>query len=220
MKGMDIYSFIDPNALAEYCRSINHQFTQLEMTVIIFNSTESSPKKYAAYNWLIENTPDCEVPENKNYLYHWHYHASLHELLRRIMYVENKLYKLFMEHKPHHYYDLYFSRADCDTCRNKDCVEDSSEWCRHEKHLTVEGAIESALSNKHLRYFLIHKRNDKEGEMGMQFNSAGEPYEIGRFAVWEENILPDEKGITAGNCTIIVGGKVEKMILESIQRSM
>jgi len=81
----DIYNFINSKDIADYCRSIDHKFTPLEMAVLIHLSREARTARHTAYNWLIENTPDCEVPERMNCAYH----ESLHEYLIEIMRFEN-----------------------------------------------------------------------------------------------------------------------------------
>ena len=72
---MDIYSFIASKDIADHCRKIEHQFTPLEQAVLVNLSEKTIREKHEAFLWLVENTPDCEVPERMNCKYFESLHA-------------------------------------------------------------------------------------------------------------------------------------------------
>jgi len=161
---MDIYSFINSKDIAEHCRTIGHEFTPLEMAAIVCTSSFNSvnidktlEKRHKAYTWIIENTPDCEMPERDGVKY---YH-SLHDVLRTIMSAENKLGELFETQEEGTYYELN--------------VTVEWPWVFN----SWKNAFENALENKSLLSFSIIKRpfeeNPHESKRIARFhNKSGE----------------------------------------------
>jgi len=162
---MDIYSFINSRDIAEHCRKIGHEFTPLEMAVIINLSKECITKKHEGYIWLIENTPDCEVPERTN----CNYFSSLHNLLRELMYIENRIDELFKKQEPEYCYHMNIYEENT-------CDDDNI-------YLSWEEAVKDATNNNSMISFSIEKRrfDDAVNETGAivylvyYYNNNGEP---------------------------------------------
>jgi hypothetical protein len=84
---MDIYSFINSKDVAAHCREIKHEFTALEQAVIVYKSNQSRGRKLDAWQWIIDNLPDMEVPEHCG----TPHCNSLHKLLHGIIQAENNV---------------------------------------------------------------------------------------------------------------------------------
>jgi len=88
---MDIYSFIPSRDIAEHCRTIGHEFTPLEIAVIIYHSKKNLAERHKAWQEIINTMPDTKVIEwaeskRKQKLY-----DSLHQFLQDYMRVEKGL---------------------------------------------------------------------------------------------------------------------------------
>jgi hypothetical protein len=91
---MDIYSFIPSRDIEEHCRKIGRDFNPLECAVIISNSDKTLAEKHAAYQYIIDNMLDMSIPESL----HWHYHESLHDVLRSLLEWETAQIKRFEDY--------------------------------------------------------------------------------------------------------------------------
>lgn len=89
---MDFYQFINSQDIREHLTEIEYQFTSLECAFIVWQSLNHTlAQKWEAWEWLIENTPDCAVPERMNCA-GW---KSLHGFLRAYIELEKKYLSLF-----------------------------------------------------------------------------------------------------------------------------
>jgi hypothetical protein len=65
-KKVNIYEFFNSKDIAEHCRKINHQFTAIEMAYIIwFSDYHSLREKHEAWQYLIDNYSDEQLPKGK-----------------------------------------------------------------------------------------------------------------------------------------------------------
>ena len=97
---MDIYSFIPSRDIAEHCRTIGHEFTPLEIAVIIYHSKKNLAERHKAWQEIINTMPDTKVIEwaeskRKQKLY-----DSLHQFLQDYMQIESKLVDAFKTAEP------------------------------------------------------------------------------------------------------------------------
>lgn len=94
---MDIYSFINSNAISNHCRNIEHQFTPVEMAYLIHESEKHTiPEKHAAFRELIKTTPDVAVEVGG-----WKSEFdSLHSFLNQYMQLKNKYLERFYRNEP------------------------------------------------------------------------------------------------------------------------
>lgn len=89
---MDFYQFINSQDIREHLTEIEYQFTSLECAFIVWQSLNHTlAQKWEAWEWLIENTSDCAVPERMNCA-GW---KSLHGFLKSYIDLEKKYLSLF-----------------------------------------------------------------------------------------------------------------------------
>lgn len=108
---MDIYSFINSTAIADYCREIGHRFTPVESAYLIYASEKHTvSEKHDAWKALIAETEDMELKERP-----WTPHFdSLHCFLKQYMQIENKYLHLFYRDEPQCVYSFqYLHNEDC-----------------------------------------------------------------------------------------------------------
>lgn len=100
---MDIYSIINSKAISEYCRSIKHSFSSIEMAYLVYaNTTMTIAEKHLAYKEVINTQPDMAVEERT-----WTpYFESLHTFLRRYMDIQNKYLGGFYREDPNSIYSF------------------------------------------------------------------------------------------------------------------
>jgi hypothetical protein len=177
---MNIYEYINSRDIAEHCRSINHQFTPIEMAVLINSSRKTVTEKHDAYTWIIENTPDCQVPKRPM----CNYHASLHEFLQQLMRVENKIYDLF-------------KKQESDFCYALDI--DESSFAKHSGiYLSREKAMRYALDDEDMVAFSITKKQFDDAESSAaimcRYNKNGD---LLNCSGWGEIIPEAEHSVTS-----------------------
>ena len=89
---MDIYSFIKSKDIAEHCRTIEHEFTPLEMAVVIYHSNKTLEERHEAWQCIIDTQPDTEeIVTYTGLKYEETVYESLHHFLREYMRIENCL---------------------------------------------------------------------------------------------------------------------------------
>ena len=83
---MDILDYVNSRDIKGYLKKIGYECNPLEASWLVYQSRKHTlEEKMAAWNWIIENMDDCEVPERCN----CSYRPSLHEALREYMDMEN-----------------------------------------------------------------------------------------------------------------------------------
>lgn len=132
-KMMNIYEFFNSKDIAEHCRKIGHQFTAIEMAYIIwFSDYHSLREKHEAWQYLIDNYPDEQLPKGK-----WgnedgslvRSERSLHKYLEHYIQIENDFIEQFKLTRLGYIYD-YGTMRICDDDYSADEVfYDSYEAC-------------------------------------------------------------------------------------------
>lgn len=90
---MDFYSFINSSDISNYLREIGYEFTSLEAAWLVYqNNNASLDQKITAWEYIISNMPDCEVPDRPNCIYR----KSLHETLRKYINILIKNHDQFL----------------------------------------------------------------------------------------------------------------------------
>jgi len=84
---VNIYDFFDSPDIAAHCQSIGHEFSPLDMAVIIDRSSKPVKEKYAAYRAIIDDYPDMSIHESLNF----DARDSLHDYLRELIAWEEDL---------------------------------------------------------------------------------------------------------------------------------
>ena len=98
---MDIYNLINSKAISDHCRAIAHQFNAVEMAYLVYaNEFLNIAQKHAAFEEIIREQPDMEVPER---LFTPHL-DSLHDFLCLYMELENKYLAIFYREEPNSFY--------------------------------------------------------------------------------------------------------------------
>lgn len=123
----NICSFINSDAIADYLREIKYVFTSKEAAWLIYQCKKITMKeKHEAWEWLIENMPDCEVEERLNCV-HW---DSLHDLIRKYMAYENKYVNQFFKKENSAVYRYrWFGPKDSDWVDNYELINSTVEEC-------------------------------------------------------------------------------------------
>lgn len=79
---LDIYSFIRSQDVGEFCRQIGHNFTPLEMAIIINRSEKTPAEKMLAWQILIDCYPDMPLHISVPFKIKDSLHQYLRELIR------------------------------------------------------------------------------------------------------------------------------------------
>ena len=96
---MNIYDFFNSRDIAKHCRDIDHKFTSIEMACLVWHSNHHTiAQKHAAWNYIIETTPDIALPQN-----YW-VKISLHEFLRTVIKTQNEFVEEFISSKGSYVY--------------------------------------------------------------------------------------------------------------------
>jgi hypothetical protein len=113
----DDYNLINSRAIADYCRSIKHQFNTEELAVLVYrNKRMSIEEKIKKYNDLIENYPDMEVIERINCEHYDSVKTMIKNEIERLTTLKEKLEK--DEEGAIYSYEMYYtSTNNCDTHR-------------------------------------------------------------------------------------------------------
>ena len=139
---MDIYSFINSKDVAAYCRELNHEFSPLEQAIMVYESVQSLDERHKAWQWIVDNLPDMEMPKNNLTLKY----SSLHQFLRDFIALENKLLKRAINDEPGDNYTCIDWDFDCDDDKS---VDDS----------TFNGVLEKARERMDLsKTYTLFKR--------------------------------------------------------------
>lgn len=137
---MDFYQFINSQDIREHLTEIEYQFTSLECAFIVWQSLNHTlAQKWEAWEWLIENTSDCAVPERMNCA-GW---KSLHGFLKSYIDLEKKYLSLFERTADNAVYtfdiqddlgrrdrekDVFSSLNDCLRCAKNDYLDEYEDY--------------------------------------------------------------------------------------------
>ncbi len=104
----DIYKFFNSRDIAEHCRSIDHEFTGIEMAYIIWHSRHNTlEEKCLAWQEIIDTVPDETFPANWDLDGH-----TLHSFLRTYMRLLNDFIEDFCTSKEQYIY-VYSTLDKC-----------------------------------------------------------------------------------------------------------
>lgn len=77
---MDILNFINSKDIREYLQGINYKCDSMQAAWLVYQSANKTmEEKHAAYHWIIENMPDCSMPERRFAIHRDSLHAFLQE---------------------------------------------------------------------------------------------------------------------------------------------
>ena len=123
---MDLYSFINSDAIANHLREIRYCFSSKEAAWLIYQCKKITlQEKHAAWEWLIENMPDCELEERMNCL-HW---DSLHDVIRQYINIENKYLDEFSKNEPNAAYQYRLFGSEDTEWQEYDHIKSSVDEC-------------------------------------------------------------------------------------------
>ena len=132
-KKMNIYEFFNSKDIAEHCSKIGHQFTPIEMAYIIwFSEYHSLREKHEAWQYLIDNYPDEQLPKGK-----WcnedrspvRSERSLHKFLEHYIRIENDFIEQFRRTRAGYIYDYGMMHGGDDDYSEDDVFYDNYEAC-------------------------------------------------------------------------------------------
>ena len=79
---MDVLSFVNSKDIRKYLREIGYRCDSMQAAWLVYqNYSKSYEKKHRAWRWIIDNMPDCEMPERR----FAKRRPSLHEYLDELM---------------------------------------------------------------------------------------------------------------------------------------
>ena len=79
---MDILSFINSKDIRDYLHEINYKCDSMQAAWLVYhNANKTMEEKHAAYRWIIDNMPDCPMPERRFAISR----DSLHDFLQEHM---------------------------------------------------------------------------------------------------------------------------------------
>ncbi len=88
---MNIYDYFMSNDVAQYCKSIGHNFNTIEMAWIIDQSAKTVKEKNMAFRELIDNYPDMPFHESVDF----RVKTSIHDYLRALIEYRERLIEIF-----------------------------------------------------------------------------------------------------------------------------
>lgn len=89
---MNIYDFIPSPDIVAHCQKIGHQFSPLDMAVLVAMSDKTMQERHNAWRAIISEYPDMPIRGNTNF----RARNSLHEYLRNFISNEEKLLANFL----------------------------------------------------------------------------------------------------------------------------
>ena len=107
---MNIYDYFCSSDIAEYCKSIGHSFTPVEMAWIIEQSPKTIKQKSLAFQELLEDYPDMPFHPSVDFKVK----TSLHDYLRALVKYRANLLRNFKDAA--HTKTACFSICDYDRC--------------------------------------------------------------------------------------------------------
>lgn len=184
---MDFYNYINSEDIKDYLISLNYRFNSIEASWLVYQSGKYTlEEKISAWNWIIENMPDCEVKERMN----CSYRESLHETLKAYINLMRKYVQEYYESEGCVYtYGYYYAGYD-EWCNDleiyktvDDCFDDLFYRCDEEeknKYVGLRVIRRSLLQDKRTieAYFNqdkeilninVYGETDDESELSTQF---------------------------------------------------
>ena len=133
MDSFNIYEFFNSKDIADHCKSIGHTFSALEMAYIIwFSERHTLEEKHRAWQYLIDNYPDEEIPEGK-----WlddsgelvRKERSLHKFLQHYIEIEKQFLEDFVKTQDGYIYDYAIMYSGEDRYQSDEVLYDNYDTC-------------------------------------------------------------------------------------------
>ena len=130
---MNIYEFFNSKDIAAHCKNISHTLTALEMAYIIWHSEyHTLEQKHTAWQYLIDNYPDEEMPEGK-----WlddnrelvRKERSLHKFLQHYIEIERQFLEDFPKTRDGYIYDYGIMYSGEDRYQSDEVFYDNYDAC-------------------------------------------------------------------------------------------
>lgn len=110
---MNIYEFFHSPDIAAHCQSINHQFSPLDMAIMVCLSEKKTLReKHAAYRQIIDEYPDMPIHRSVNFAAR----DSLHDYLRELIAYEEKVVAAIMATEASTVFQVYGRYRNCAHC--------------------------------------------------------------------------------------------------------
>lgn len=196
---MDIFRFINSKDIREHLTKIDYQFNSLETAWLIYqcNSCTMS-EKHKAWNELIAEMPDCEMPERNN----CRYQKSLYEFLKRYMQIQNEQYDTFTKEETGVVYQYqFYCKGDYSWCEEYDSIFATEADCWREIEEDMDLDIERIIIRKKYigksNYISVEYRPDRAIVAVDSNNLNKEESEIINESfegLWFDFPVPFEKG--------------------------
>ncbi|MCR5108796.1 MAG: hypothetical protein K6B28_11620 [Lachnospiraceae bacterium] len=79
---MDILSFVNSKDIRNYLHEIDYKCDSMQAAWLVYQSYDKTyEEKHKAWQWIIDNMPDCEMPERRRCIARSSVHAYLKELM-------------------------------------------------------------------------------------------------------------------------------------------
>ena len=165
---MDIYKFINSNAIREHCQRIGHNFSELEKAYLINQSKNHTiEEKCAAWQELLDNTEDFKLPSREHYD-----NLCFHELLTALINYYKSAYERFYKKGENAIYQ--YSLCWNDELKTEDEVHSDFEKCYNEAYEDYGDEF----GNNEIRDFCIMKKYADGGIITLNLNSERNGYEF------------------------------------------
>lgn len=127
---MDITDFINSRDIRDHHRKIGFKYNALEAAWLVYQCRDVNVKqKHAAWKWIIQNIPDCEVSNGRiNSLI---YGQSVHKTIADYLEMEQRFIDSFMRESGWLY--TYCRNLNCGGEREIDIVDDKGIFSSAEK---------------------------------------------------------------------------------------
>ncbi len=163
---MDIFEFINSEAIGSYLKSIDYKFDSLKMAFIVWqDKTHTLKQKHLAYEYIISRMNDYIITDKA-----WIY-GTLHQMLTRYMEVENKIISAFMKREKNSVYSYEEVYEDMSTHKNERVFSDYEDI---KNHFTQ-------YEECRVCYYEITKKwtdGVRNGHISVKFSSDGEILQI------------------------------------------
>ena len=84
---MDILSFVNSKDIRDYLHEIDYKCDSMQAAWLVYqNFSKSYDEKHEAWQWIIDNMPDCGMPKRRFNVER----PSLHAYLKELMEFEDK----------------------------------------------------------------------------------------------------------------------------------
>lgn len=190
---MDIYEFFNSRDIAEYCKSINHEFSGLEAAFVVWHSEFHNIKqKHIAWKEILNTYPNEKLHTG----YSWFDKKGLHLFLQQYMQKQKELLNSFAIKEENTVFS--FSMMDCNGIDYDDGLFYDYEECLKEARDSYYGLCDpSQVSEIYILKRKIHKKQgESDQQMTLTMNVNFEPIDIEEYKYLEDT--PEDEYILDG----------------------